>query len=356
LKILKALEERNERLHCPSICPPSIYSLLLLCWSLNSKDRPKFQRIVQLLNQYRPNQYRVIRDNKQINQLTLVRGDTVSVFDAFADKPLWKGQNHRTQQVGLFPRICLETTTTKTNDRISWPVKGSFIHTGHRHGTGQGPSWGKIDKIDEYDPSNIKNFKFFCSLFYCRTILSNPIVTPIDSNERDENVKSSFVRKILQSFVFFFAMIFFFCSVVSNILQLNETNNQTRAVVTRPAPPVPKAPPTISEDLFLIDFSDYSPVKSPENDILSFDPLILNETPSTMQNLPASPIIQTRFSNQTIDPQLFVANVVNGVTEQLKNDFPRLNIDKKDYTPPLVRKFTVPYPTSYYNTTQRPRP
>jgi len=82
LKILKALEERNERLHCPSICPPSIYSLLLLCWSLNSKDRPKFQRIVQLLNQYRPNQYRVIRDNKQINQLTLVRGDTVSVFDA----------------------------------------------------------------------------------------------------------------------------------------------------------------------------------------------------------------------------------------------------------------------------------
>lgn len=203
MKILKALEERNERLHCPSICPPSIYSLLLLCWSLNSKDRPKFQRIVQLLNQYRPNQYRVIRDNKQINQLTLVRGDTVSVFDAFADKPLWKGQNHRTQQVGLFPRICLETTTTKTNDRISWPVKGSFIHTGHRHGTGQGPSWGKIDKIDEYDPSNIKNFKFFCSRFYCRTILSNPIVTPIDSNERDENVKSSFVRKILQSFVFF---------------------------------------------------------------------------------------------------------------------------------------------------------
>jgi activated CDC42 kinase 1 len=149
LKILKALEERGERLRCPDICPPSIYSLLLLCWSLNPTDRPKFNKITTHLNQSRPIQYRVTRDSKQINQITLIRGDTISVFDSHVNNPIWKGQNHRTQQVGFFPRICLSSITTNTNDKISWPVKGSFIHTGHSDGAGQGPSWGKIDKIDE---------------------------------------------------------------------------------------------------------------------------------------------------------------------------------------------------------------
>ena len=150
LKILKALEERNERLRCPEICPPSIYSLLLLCWSLNPIDRPKFHKINSRLNQCRPIQYRVTRDSKQLNQITLIRGDTISVFDSYVDKPIWKGQNHRTQQVGFFPRICLSTTTTKPNEKISWPLRGSFIHAGHSDGSGQGPSWGKIDTIDEY--------------------------------------------------------------------------------------------------------------------------------------------------------------------------------------------------------------
>lgn len=150
LKILKALEERNERLPCPEICPPLIYSLLLLCWSLNPNDRPKFSKLNSRLNQFRPVQYRVIRDSKQVNQITLLRGDTVSVFDSCVDKPIWKGQNHRTQQVGFFPRNCLSSTTSNTNEKISWPVKGSFIHTGHSDVTGQGRSWGNIDKIDEY--------------------------------------------------------------------------------------------------------------------------------------------------------------------------------------------------------------
>jgi len=65
---------------------------------------------------------------------------------------------------------------------------------------------------------------------------------------------------------------------------------------------------------------------------------------------------QRRFSNNVIDPHQFVAKVVTGVTEQLKNDFPRLNSSKKEHTPPLVRKFTVPYPSnpsSYYNLHQQ---
>ncbi len=103
----------------------------------------------------------------------------MSVFDTYADKPIWKGQNHRTQQVGFFPRICLSITTTNTNEKVSWPVRGSFIHTGHRDGTGQGPSWGKIDQIDEY-LSLIFIFheylKFFLELFSAIQLLHQLIL------------------------------------------------------------------------------------------------------------------------------------------------------------------------------------
>ncbi|CAF1037749.1 unnamed protein product [Adineta steineri] len=313
-EILKALEERGERLRCPDICPPLTYSLLLSCWSLNPIERPKFNKITSHLNQYRPIQYRVIRDSKQLNQITLIRGDTVSVFESLVDKPIWKGQNHRTQHVGFFPRNSLSITTTNTNEKISWPVRGSFIHTGHSDATGQGLSWGKIDKIDE-------------------TILSNPIVTTIDTNERDDNVQ-----------------------IVSNILQLNNSN-KNKPIITRAPPPIPKSAPTISDDLLLIDFSDTSLQKTsneltqnqslkPSNEPIqnqSFKPLT-----TTIESIQSSDN-QPKFTNNLNNAQQFVTKVVTGVTEQLKNDFPRLNSSKTEYTPPLVRRFTIPYPTSYYN-------
>ncbi|CAF1406152.1 unnamed protein product [Rotaria sp. Silwood1] len=327
-EILKSLEERGERLRCPEYCPPSIYSLLLLCWSLNSNDRPKFSKINSRLNQCRPIQYRVTRDNKQINQLTLLRGDTVSVFDSSVDKPIWQGQNHRTQKVGFFPRICLSSTTTNTNEKISWPVRGSFIHTGHSDGTGQGPSWGKIDKIDE-------------------TILSNPIVTPVDTNERNENVQ-----------------------IVSNVLQLNGSKKDT-PIITRAPPPIPKTSPKIVNDLLSIDFNSSSSgtetrtgkssTKIDQNN--SVTQLTTNNRSTIIESshrsssstsLISTPSFHNRqkFSNNTIDSQKFIEKVVTGVTEQLKNDFPRLNSAKKEFSPPVVRKFTIPYQSdqsSYYN-------
>ncbi|UJR20318.1 hypothetical protein I4U23_023449 [Adineta vaga] len=320
-EILQALEERNERLRCPDICPPTIYSLLLLCWSLNPTARPKFNKINSRLNQCRPAQYRVTRDSKQLNQITLVRGDTVSVFDSCVDKPIWKGQNHRTQQVGFFPRNCLSSTTANTNEKISWPVRGSFIHTGHSDGTGQGISWGQVDRIDE-------------------TILSNPIVAPIEANERDDNVQ-----------------------IVSNILQLN-ASNKNKPVITRPPPPVPKNPPTIVDDLLLIDFSDSPPQNSftQRNQNKSSEQIIANHQLVTFETPPSSSSSssdtqQKLPARNPLDSHQFIANVVSGVTEQLKNDFPRMNLSKKDYTPPLIRRFTVPYPptqSSYYNL-QRPQ-
>ena len=147
LKILRALEERHARLPCPEQCPPSIYTLLLSCWSLEPVDRPKFHQLTSRLTRLRPIQYRVTRDSQHIHQMTLIRGDTVSVFQSDLDKAMWKGQNHRTHQVGFFPSVCLSGKIS--NEKISWPLRGSFMHTGHSDGSGQGPSWGHVDSIDE---------------------------------------------------------------------------------------------------------------------------------------------------------------------------------------------------------------
>jgi hypothetical protein len=131
-------------------------------------------------------------------------------------------------------------------------------------------------------------------------------------------------------------------------------SNKNKPIITRAPPPVPKTPPTITDDLLLIDFSDSSPKKSSENPIdqnHSFEQLRTNHqsSPLLIQSSYSSPVTQQRFSNNIIDSQQFVAKVVTGVTEQLKNDFPRLNSSKKEFTPPLVRRFSIPYPSSYYN-------
>jgi hypothetical protein len=123
--------------------------------------------------------------------------------------------------------------------------------------------------------------------------------------------------------------------------------NKNKPVITRAPPPppptsVPKTTPPINEDLLLIDFSDI-PTEKP------LEKLLTNHQTPIIQTSHLSPPIPQRFSNNVTDSQQFVAKVVSGVTEQLKNDFPRLNSTTKEYTPPLVRRFTVPYPSSYYN-------
>jgi len=324
-QILDKLERENVRLRCPTYCPSSIYDLLLSCWNLRSENRPKFSEIRLKLKQFRLKQYRVIKDHNELNQLTLLRDDTITVFDSSSDQTLWKGQNHRTQQIGYFPRSCLLFHQKHSNEQISWPIQGSFIHTGHCDSTGQGPSWGNIHSIDE-------------------TILTNPIVNSNQSNRRENQVK-----------------------IVPTILQLNEKNE--KVLVTRPAPPVPsqsKPKPnskpnesSIHEDLLLIDFSCSSASSSSPIDHKLTDPFIGQASSSFSSHQPISTENKclTRRKTDEIsttndlktNPSEFVAKVVQGVTEQLKNDFPRYDSSKKDLTPPLVRRFTVPYPPSHHH-------
>jgi hypothetical protein len=134
-------------------------------------------------------------------------------------------------------------------------------------------------------------------------------------------------------------------------------SNKNKPIITRapPPPPTPKPTSTISDDLLLIDFSDLSPQK-PVQRIeanTSFEQIIPTHRSPIIEHSHSLSYTQPKFSSNVIDPQQFVAKVVSGVTEQLKHDFPRSNSTKKDFTPPLVRRFTVPYPsnqTSYYNT------
>lgn len=142
--------------------------------------------------------------------------------------------------------------------------------------------------------------------------------------------------------------------VVPTVLHLNEKNE--KIVVTRPSPPVPQSKPdksasSIHEDLLLIDFTSATPPASSSID-QTFDELFIR--PSSNPPPPPSSTttnrIDSRQASTMPDPQInpseFVAKVVHGVTEQLKNDFPRSESSKKDFTPPLVRRFTIPYPPS----------
>ena len=134
---------------------------------------------------------------------------------------------------------------------------------------------------------------------------------------------------------------------------MNESN-KTKPIVTRPPPPIPKTTTTVTDDLFLIDFSDSSPAKIEANHSLEQLSTIQFSPPTTIEPSQPLPQVQQRFSNNSIDAHRFVAQVVTGVTEQLKLDFPRSNNSNQDFTPPLVRRFTVPYPSTYYNI-QRPQ-
>lgn len=59
----------------------------------------------------------------------------------------WKGQNQRTFQIGLFPRLIADRHKPITGEDISKPLRNSFIHTGHGDISGQ--SWGNPGHIDE---------------------------------------------------------------------------------------------------------------------------------------------------------------------------------------------------------------
>ncbi|CAF4920266.1 unnamed protein product, partial [Rotaria socialis] len=46
--------KRGERLKQPDKCPPKIFSIMASCWTDDPKDRPNFEKLVELLKKEKP--------------------------------------------------------------------------------------------------------------------------------------------------------------------------------------------------------------------------------------------------------------------------------------------------------------
>lgn len=86
---------------------------------------------------------------KQENKLEIERGDMIRIIEGDAEKYWWKGQNCRTQLVGYFPRVMLNTQRKLNSEDISMPLRNSFIHTGHMGISSNEKTWGNPGKIDD---------------------------------------------------------------------------------------------------------------------------------------------------------------------------------------------------------------
>uniref|UniRef100_A0A1I7U072 non-specific protein-tyrosine kinase n=1 Tax=Caenorhabditis tropicalis TaxID=1561998 RepID=A0A1I7U072_9PELO len=194
IDVLKNIDA-GERLEKPKYCSERIYQIMKDCWKTNPAERCKFGAIREDLKaaMFLDAIARETYNSIQPGTLQLVKGDEVVVIENTGIQD-WFGQNKKNQQFGTFPRSVVfaqtnhavaaatavtpqkvptaptirvqpqqpipmpitskplnNNTKTSLNDRtsrISMPVAGSFIHTGHGDPLG-GQSWGNPSTIDD---------------------------------------------------------------------------------------------------------------------------------------------------------------------------------------------------------------
>ncbi|CAK5089962.1 unnamed protein product [Meloidogyne enterolobii] len=198
------LIESGQRLKQPEYCPPQIYEIMKMCWYNEPEQRPKFVHLRKMLldikfthvvcrQSYTNNNINnsLSTSTPQLNNdeinfakkatfLNISQGDQ---FCLICEKNLnfYFGQNLKTRQFGQFPKLicCVvnneggneentkinnssnkttitnninNTTTIKLKEakrgEISFPVVGSFIHTGHGD-LDERQCWGHVDHIDQ---------------------------------------------------------------------------------------------------------------------------------------------------------------------------------------------------------------
>ncbi|CCD61695.1 Tyrosine-protein kinase sid-3 [Caenorhabditis elegans] len=184
IDVLKNIDA-GERLEKPKYCSERIYQIMKNCWKFNPAERCKFGAIREDLvaAMFLDAVARETYNSIQPGALQLTKGDEVVVVENTGQD--WFGQNKKNQKFGTFPRSVVfaqtnnavaaatavtpqkvptaptirippshpppaplkplnNNTKTSLNDRtskISMPVAGSFIHTGHGDPLG-GQSWG----------------------------------------------------------------------------------------------------------------------------------------------------------------------------------------------------------------------
>ncbi|XP_040203142.1 activated CDC42 kinase 1-like [Rana temporaria] len=116
-QILAAIERDSERLECPEDCSPDLYNVMMKCWAYIPKERPNFTSIISLLQEAKPLEVRLLEEVNNSSSLPLDPGDVVTIIEVGFDSKLWRGQNKRTLQIGLFPAsvICSEDFNNACN-------------------------------------------------------------------------------------------------------------------------------------------------------------------------------------------------------------------------------------------------
>ncbi|KAE9413421.1 hypothetical protein Angca_007077, partial [Angiostrongylus cantonensis] len=153
--------QAGERLEKPRTCSKQIYDVLCLCWHINPDRRPKFTMLRRLLlaAEFTTAEVRDAVQSERRDMLKIEHRDRIIVVEN--NGMLWYGQNEQTRKFGTFLRSAVfvhgnsvpyrwqrETGPSYGNNKISLPIRGSFIHAAHGDVLG-GESWGTPDKIDE---------------------------------------------------------------------------------------------------------------------------------------------------------------------------------------------------------------
>ncbi|KAG8200240.1 hypothetical protein JTE90_025016 [Oedothorax gibbosus] len=146
-QILQKIDQEGERLRRPEACPTDIYQLMMQCWAHKPSDRPTFLALQDFLAEARPTTLTSAQAFDEPDKLKILVGDVIEIIEGRQEFYWWKGQNQRTFEIGLFPRLIIDRQTRLKTDDISKPLRNSFIHTGH--GDISGKSWGNPGHIDE---------------------------------------------------------------------------------------------------------------------------------------------------------------------------------------------------------------
>ncbi|MPC47090.1 Tyrosine-protein kinase PR2 [Portunus trituberculatus] len=109
-QILEAIDEPNfQRLEQPEACPREYYNIMLKCWQHDPAKRPRFDDLMNILPECKPEQVQVVRENDdppstpggKRDRLQYRVGDVITVLDKrsawllLAIHCAWKGRAPR---------------------------------------------------------------------------------------------------------------------------------------------------------------------------------------------------------------------------------------------------------------------
>ena len=167
-EVLAKIDRENERLSQPEAVPPSVYQIMIKCWSRDPKERPLFTELRLFFQENKPCKLLCLKEfdgnnskHPQIAEgsfsysnnkpLVIKSEDEIDVIEGNLDCYWWRGQNQRTFELGYFPRcstIEINKEGKKKNfNYISKPLVNSLIHAAH--GGFEGKSWGRPGHIDD---------------------------------------------------------------------------------------------------------------------------------------------------------------------------------------------------------------